>query len=163
MSIESLVHRCELSLRTAGVFGLLRDLNLETPYRFTGIYRFEENWVRSVWLYDRETPERQYGSDVLWDASYCRMTAANGDACEITNSTLDPRLKSHAARDTVQSYVAVLLRHPMHQTFGTLCHYDTEPRVCPPHALACLRAVRPLLEQALHTELAASRERQASA
>src|SRR5687767_6350248 len=90
--------KCQDALDTGGLFELLKALNSTTGYRFTGIYQFEGKWVKSVWLYDRETPNIQFGSDVLWDDSYCRMTATHGDCCEIIDALADSRLTSHAAR-----------------------------------------------------------------
>lgn len=158
MTVDGLVHQCEEALRADGLFGLLRALNATTAYRFTGIYRFEGEWVRNVWLYDRTQPDVQFGSDVRWDASYCRLTATTGGACEIANSLADARLRSHAAREVVQSYLGVVLRMPDFTAFGTLCHFDTEPRVAPRLAAEGLRAATALVERALRAELASARQ-----
>lgn len=118
MTTDVLVHQCEGALHADGLFGLLRALNATTAYRFTGIYRFEGEWVRSVWLYDRTRPDVQFGSDVRWDASYCRITATDGGACEIANALADARLRSHAAREVVQSYLGVVLHMPASRPSG---------------------------------------------
>jgi hypothetical protein len=152
----SVIRSCEYALAASGVFAALQVLNASTPYRFTGIYRFDGGWVKSIWLYDRLTPTLKFGSDVRWDDSYCRITATDGDMCEITNSRQDPRLTMHAARERVQSYVAVLLNYPDGSAFGTLCHYDVEPRRTPAGTLDTLRAVKPLVEQGIQSELASA-------
>ena len=151
---------CRQALKDDGLFGLLRVLNEQTPYRFTGIYRFEGRWVKSIWLYDRENPAVLHGSDVLWDDSYCRMTVTGGDECEIVDSLRDRRLTTHAARHSVQCYLAVLLRTSDGREWGTLCHYDVCPRAMSPDVLELLRAVRPLVERRLQAdELTAAAER----
>lgn len=152
--LEAVTHDCLIGdcldgLQIGGLFGLLRVINATTPYRFTGIYHFEGRWVKSVRLYDRERPDAQLGSDVLWDDSYCRLTSADGDRCEIVESQADGRLGGHAAREAVQSYVALLLRNADGTHYGTLCHYDVVPRPTPEDAFGNLRNVRPLVEQAL--------------
>lgn len=158
MATERLLPRYEAALHDDGLYGLLRALNATTSYRFTGIYRFDGEWVRNVWLYDRTRPDVRLGSDVLWDASYCRITASDGGICEIVNSLEDARLRAHPAREVVQSYLGVVLRLHNSPVFGTLCHYDVEPRVAPRGALEGLRAVTLLVERALHAELASARQ-----
>lgn len=148
-----IVQLCADAVEVNGLFGLLKTLNSTTIYRFTGIYHFDGKWVKSVWLYDREHPNVEFGSDVLWDHSYCRMTAADGEFCEIVDAIADPRLVSHAARARVQSYVAVLLRKADRSAFGTLCHYDVCPRETPREAVTGLQAARDIVEQALSQEL----------
>ena len=152
----SILKRCAEARDAEGLFGVLKALNATTSYRFTGIYRFDDRWVRSVWLYDRENPDIQFGSDVLWDDSYCRLTATEGDACEIVNALDDTRLMMHAARERVQSYVAVLLRTPDKGAFGTLCHYDVCPGETAPDVFATLREARDLVEDTLWRQLGAS-------
>lgn len=153
---DGLIQECEQALRQKGLLGLLCALNAKTPYRFTGIYRFEGEWVKSVWLYDRTDPTVLTGSDVLWDASYCRLAATDGERCEIRDSLNDARLITHAAREVVQCYVAVVLHFGDRTPVGTLCHYDVKPRSTPADAFEGLRAVRPLVEDALRSQLACS-------
>ena len=155
-SISSVRQACADALQVGGLFGLLKTLNGRTPYRFTGIYRFDGEWVKSVWLYDREHPNIEFGSDVLWDHSYCRMTAAHGEYCEIADATADARLVSHVARRRVQSYVAVLLHQPDRSSLGTLCHYDVCPRETPRDVIRELQAVKDVVEQTLFRELTAA-------
>ena len=145
------LQQCVAIVGRHGLFGLLRQLNATTPYRFTGIYRFDGRWVRSVRLFDREHPETEFGSDVLWDESYCRIASEDGEACEIVDSLLDARVATHVARQSVQCYVAVLLRKPDGSHYGTLCHYDVVPRRRTAGAADDLRLVRPIVEQALTT------------
>lgn len=152
-SVSLTVAQARTAWERGGLFGLLRALNHPTPYRYTGIYRFEGPWVKNIWLFDREHPHIEYGSDIHWDASYCRLTAGNGDACEITNAPVDIRLERHPSRQTVQCYVGVLLKDRRGHDLGTLCHFDLCPHPTPEHALPTLRAVRDFVEHALSTEL----------
>ncbi len=131
----------------------LRLLNEPTPYRFTGIYRFESGVVKSVALYDRENPACRIGADVPWFDSYCMMTAENGGECEIQHSLNDPRLTGHAARLTVMSYCAVLLRTADGEPLGTLCHYDVLPRETRPGTVEDLRTCRAVVERTLWERL----------
>ena len=131
------------------LFGALRVLNQTTDYRFTGIYLLDGRWVRSVLLFDKECPNVQIGHDILWDESYCSITAMDGTQCEITNSLTDPRLAKHAAREAVQSHCGVLLRSPDREPLGTLCHFDVRPRDIPTGALDTLKGLRSIIENLL--------------
>ena len=131
------------------LFAPLRLLNETTDYRFTGIYWLDGKWVKSVLLFDREHPNVQIGHDVLWDESYCRITATDGVACEITNSLTDARLTTHGAREAVQCYCAVLLRSPEGKPLGTICHYDVRPRQTPAGGVETLKALQSQVEKLL--------------
>ncbi len=136
-------------LDAKGLHGALRLLNATTPYRLTGVYRFQEGLVRSVVLFDRKNPELTVGVDVPWNDSYCRLVAEDGRRCEITDSLSDVRLRSHAAREAVQAYVAVLLKSPDGAPLGTLCHYDLQPVEPPVDIFDALERVSPVVERAL--------------
>lgn len=140
------------------LFAALRSLNHTTDYRFTGIYLFEGKWVKSLLLFDRECPNVQIGHDVLWDDSYCRMTATGAGLCEITDSRTDARLTTHAAREAVQCYCAVSLCSPDGTPLGSLCHYDVRPRQTAAQTFAALKEMRPRVQELLWGRLTAVTE-----
>ena len=136
-------------LQEKGLHGALGALNATTPYRLTGVYRFQAGLVRSVMLFDRKNPALTVGVDVPWDDSYCRLVAEDGRRCRIADSLSDVRLRSHAARETVQAYVAVLLQTPEGTPLGTLCHYDLQAVEPPADIFDALERVAPLIERTL--------------
>ena len=129
------------------LYALLEHLNGATLYRFTGVYRFEPGWVVSVALYDRQSPLVRLGSDVKMKESYCWLTGLTGGRYVIEDAHCDPRLAGHAARDEVRAYIAVLLHDCSGAPWGTLCHFDFEPRATDAGALDRLEALRPLVEE----------------
>ncbi|MEO5896566.1 MAG: hypothetical protein ABIS06_12785 [Vicinamibacterales bacterium] len=143
----------ENSLRLKGLHGALAVLNATTLYRLTGVYRFDGNMVRSVGLFDRKNPQLAVGVDVPWQDSYCRLTAEDGVRCEIVDAPQDARLTTHAAREAVQAYVAVLLAMPDGTPFGTLCHYDLHPVTPPLGVFEDLDAAAPAFERAIWATL----------
>lgn len=149
----------ERLLRDGGLHAALKALNATTPYRLTGVYRFEGDLVRSVVLFDRKNPDLTIGVDVPWSDSYCRMTAEDGRSCEIIDALNDDRLTAHAAREAVQAYVAVLLKTPDGAPLGTLCHYDLQPLAPPAGVFEVLYRVRPIVERALWAVLKLSHAR----
>ena len=143
----------ERTLHQRGLHAALGVLNASTPYRLTGVYRFDGDSVRSVVLFDRKNPDLTVGVDVPWNDSYCRMTAEEGVRCEITDALADERLTTHAAREAVQAYIAVLLKTPPGEPLGTLCHYDLNPVTPPLGAFEDLDVVCPIVERTLWATL----------
>lgn len=134
------------SLERDDLYELMGYLNGRTPYRFTGVYRFEPGWVISVALIDRESPSVRLGADVKMKESYCWLTGLGG-IYEIEDACSDARLAAHAARDAVRSYVAVLLRDREGSPWGTLCHFDFAPHALADDARAGLELFKPLVEE----------------
>jgi len=130
-----------------GLYDVLAYLNRLTTYRFTGVYRFEPGWVVSVALFDRTNPHLRIGADVKMKESYCWLTGLGGDSYVIEDATRDGRLAGHAACESVRAYVAVVLRDRRGAPWGTLCHFDFEPRTADPEAREWLEAARPLIEE----------------
>lgn len=124
-------------------------LNRTTEFRFTGVYRFEKDLVVNVVLFDRQNPALRIGEDVRLNESYCRYTALAGDRYTIEDSASDPRLLTHAAREAVMSYGAVLLTDEDGSPLGTLCHFDVCPRPLTVDIYQHLALVRPDVERAV--------------
>lgn len=137
------------TLQEQGLFEALRYLNSTAEHRFTGIYRFEADWVRSVLLFDRANPHLRAGADVPMKESYCMLTQQGGGPYCIENAQSDPRLFQHAARESVLSYIAVHLLDPEGLSWGTLCHFDFRPRPVTDEVIQVLEAVRPAVQTAL--------------
>lgn len=139
----------------ADIRALLEYLNSLTTHRFTGIYRFDAGWVVSVALWDRQTPTLTIGANVKMKESYCWLTGLGDATYVIEDAASDPRLNGHAARDEVRSYAAVLLRDKAGRPWGTLCHFDFEPRRVKANTLIHLERFRPLIEELLVRDAAA--------
>lgn len=136
-------------LGDANLRTLLSYLNALTTHRFTGVYRFEPGWVVSVALWDRENPEQLLGANVKMKESYCWLTGLGKNGYIIEDACSDERLEGHAAREEVRSYCAVMLRDNGGTPWGTLCHFDFDPRTVEPGTLSRMEAFRPLVEEIL--------------
>jgi GAF domain-containing protein len=148
-SVGEIVACFESVLQNQGLFEALRYLNSTTEHRFTGIYRFEPDWVRSVLLFDRGNPSLRIGEDVRMKESYCMLTQKTGGPFIIENAQSDPRLLRHAARDSVLCYCAVHLLGPEDLSWGTLCHFDFRPSQITAEVLEALESVRPAVQRAV--------------
>lgn len=149
LPVEQLGQKFEIILQANGLYAALALLNGTTTHRLTGIYTFQPGLVANLILFDRDDPGRQHGDDVPWFDSYCMMTAQNGTQCEIQDSLTDARLVGHAARRTVMSYCAVLLRTFDGEPLGTLCHYDFSAKETIQGTFDRLHACRPAVERHL--------------
>jgi hypothetical protein len=140
------------TLELDGLHAALRLLNATTTYRFTGVYCFEPDWVRSFVLFDRQNPTLEVGANVRMKESYCMYTARAGEPLVIENAPADPQWIGHAARDSVLSYVAVLLSDAAGAALGTLCHFDFCSRELPPGTLDLLLEVRDTVQAHLQAQ-----------
>ena len=119
----------------------LAFLNARTRFRFTGIYRKDDETLRNVEIFDRENPAlRGTGECVLLRETYCGIICRSVAPFATSDTRRDDRLTHHPARDTVQSYCGVPIRTPGGAVWGTLCHFDQRPRLAPAGESAVLAA-----------------------
>lgn len=146
---DALIARTLASARSAlwrGAHAVLATLNARTRFRYTGLYRVEAPVLRNVALFDRENPMlRASGQCTPLNETYCNIVSANALALAIADAASDVRLIGHPARPTVLSYVGVPVRDRTGRVAGTLCHWDTRPRLAPAGELVVLERVAELL------------------
>lgn len=116
--VLAFVSRLDLGLPEA-----LRYLNLRTPHRFTGVYRFDQDVLRNVALVDKWTPELDRGEDVPLRVTYCSRLVDNGGAMEILDGRTDARTP-HMRDDPVVSYCGAVILDAQGRPWGSLCHFD---------------------------------------
>ena len=133
------------ALERDGVRGALRYLNQRTRHRYTGIYRFDPPMLRSVVLYDRENPSLQTGSDTRIEQSYCSLVRDDERPVTIADADGDPRVAAHPARARYQAYCGTPVRDGDGRCVGSLCHFDSRPRLVPESELPLLARAAELL------------------
>ncbi|OWP65081.1 hypothetical protein CDA63_01625 [Hymenobacter amundsenii] len=111
-------------LHQQGVHEALGYLNRRTPHRYTGIYRFDEDMLRSEVLFDRKMADVRQGNDAPMAATYCSLVGRTEAPIEILDATLD--LQALGIETPVISYCGTLMRDGQGRPFGTLCHYDLQ-------------------------------------
>lgn len=132
-----------------GIQAGLRFLNARGPYRFTGIYRFDEPDLRSVRLFDRQNPELEIGADAPLHETYCSITGGTAAPFSTADAREDERLRAHPARETTLAYFGVPLRGPTGEAWGTLCHFDLVPQPVPTGELPLMERAASLVARAL--------------
>lgn len=143
---EALARAVERALEERGLAAAIGLLNARTRFRYTGVYRAEPPDLRNLCLYDRENPSLNVSGDVRpIEATYCSIVCATDRPFETPDAPADPRLRGHAALESVLSYVGVPLRRPSGVSWGVLCHWDPRPRLLPPRESEVLTLVAPLI------------------
>ncbi|WP_162472825.1 hybrid sensor histidine kinase/response regulator [Luteitalea pratensis] len=144
------------TLAAPGWHDALRFLNSRTAHRFTGLYRFDPPWLRSLALLDADVSSVTRGEDVEMDATYCALVGTFERPFTTEDTAADERLRHHPARDTVRSYCGVLLRTASGAAFGTLCHFDVVPCDVPSQEIALMEAAARLIMERLEPDQARS-------
>jgi GAF domain-containing protein len=136
------------TLRALGMHSALGLLNARTRFRFTGVYRADPPLLRNEYLFDRENPSLSLGGNVNpLDHTYCGIVAATRQPFAAEDAQHDARLTVHPARDSVVSYIGVPIRISNGHVFGTLCHFDTRPRILPLDEVATLESISRIVAQ----------------
>ena len=133
-------------LGQGGLHEALRFLNARTSHRFTGVYRFDGEMLRSVALFDRWDPETRCGEDVPIDQAYCGIVQKIGMGLEVPDGRGDGRYP-WLAESQVQSYCGVLIVGPEGEPIGALCHYDLQRCQTATGEMPLMAAVAPLIAQ----------------
>lgn len=127
--IQALVpDRLRYLLQSLQINEALRELNATAGYRFTAVYRFTASGAANLAIFDRESEAPEALLVVPEGASYCGIVRDSRNAFLVTRSLEDGRIVKHPARDAVQSYCGVPLTGDDGVVFGSLCHFDFEPR-----------------------------------
>lgn len=127
--LEVWLHAFEAAIASGGLFAALRFLNQRTPHRFTGIYRFVDDELHNIYLYDRENPVPTVAPAIPVGESYCSMVGRANRALVLPDTRHDSRVVDHPARENVVSYSGAPIPNLDGSPFGTLCHFDLRPHL----------------------------------
>lgn len=137
------------------VRAILAELNADTPYRYTSVLRFDDGRLESVWTFDRQNGRVDaFPAETRVSESYCRYVADDGAPFATADALADARTVGHAKRATLRAYCGVPLFAPDGSVYGTVCHYDHEPRPVHPETMARLERLSGLLSPFLPTRAA---------
>lgn len=151
--------RLKAILATGDVHGALAFLNSLTEHRFTSLYRFDEDTLRNVYFYDRCAPDVTRTPDLPVAASYCVFVRNNRGTFSVVDAIADDRVDGHPKQHDVQAYCGVPLLDGTGRLFGTVCHFDLEPRAISPDNIDLMEAMAPMLQRYADQILAHDRRR----
>lgn len=132
--------------------GRVRDalalMNSLTEHRFTALYRFDRETLRNRYFYDRSNPAVESTDDIPILASYCVYVRDTNRMFETTHAREDERTAGHEKREKLQAYCGVPLVDEAGRSFGSVCHFDFDPRAISPENLELMEAFAGLLGRA---------------
>jgi hypothetical protein len=138
------VDRFKAELHAGGLHAALANLNGRTPYRFTGVYRFDGDMLRNVQLFDRWHPGEAQGADAPMRETFCALVKQVGDVLAVTDGRSDERFP-WMMDNAVVCYCGALIRDDEGEAYGTLCHFDLQRCEPPGSELSVLRAAAPFV------------------
>lgn len=112
-------------LDTGGLDAVLRYLNGRTPYRFTGLYRYDGDLLRNIALFDSWHREVRRGDDTPLRETFCAIVRETGDWLDVRHGPDEPRFP-WMHDNAVVCYSGALIRDDAGEPFGTLCHFDVQ-------------------------------------
>jgi CheY-like chemotaxis protein len=131
---------------------LLHTLNRKTSYRFSSIFRFDYDTDRlaSVWTFDRENPRTDlFPLDVLITGSYCVFVREQRAPFVVEDAREDARVAGHPKRHELLAYCGVPLLRRDRSIFGSICHFDAQPRPIAEGVVSTLERVAEMLKPSL--------------
>lgn len=132
-------------MRAGDLRGAVMFLNSLTGHRFTSLYRFDGEVLRSVVFFDRENPAQTSVDDMPVTASYCVFVRDGAQTFTVPDATDDPRVEGHPKQPVFRAYCGVPLVDDDGRMFGTICHFDFAPRRISDENVALMEALAPLL------------------
>lgn len=141
---HDVVRSISLALEEGDPVRALPLLNARVRLRYTGVFQVDPPWLRNVRLFDRENPSLNVSGGVSSiDIGYCGIVCSTNEPFATPDARRDARLESHPARDSMLSYAGVPIRTVGGIAWGTLCHFDSRPRLVPESEMVVLQAVVP--------------------
>ena len=113
-------------LESEGLRDALEMLNRRTPHRFTGVFRFDGDMLRSVELIDKWDPSVERGEDIPIEKAYCAHLKRTGEPLEVADGRADPRVP-WMNDSPIVSYCGVSIEDEQGRPWGALCHFDLMP------------------------------------
>jgi len=143
--LQQTIAQCLASLAEDDVYGALALLNARTKHRYTGLYRFDPPLLRCVSMVDRENRQVRVGNDAPIEDTYCAFVRDFRSEFATADASADerPEVIAFRARSPFQAYCGFPLLVDG-ECVGSLCHFDTRPRLVPTEELQVLAAVAPL-------------------
>ncbi len=103
-------------------------LNQQSAHRFSALYRFEDKMLRNLYFFDRQNPAVSSMPEIPVLASYCVFVRDSGRKFCVEQANEDARVAGHPKRLEIQAYCGVPLLDRYGKMFGTVCHFDVDPR-----------------------------------
>ena len=116
------------TLKSSGIFSALSLINRLSVHRYTALFKFQDNVLKSVCIIDREDGINCKKEWILpLSHTYCQFVLVEKAPVEIVDAIHDERLTEHPHRELVQSYCGYPIFDSNGEVIGTVCLFDTQP------------------------------------
>jgi GAF domain-containing protein len=145
ISKDQAVAELKAIIREDGIRAGLIFLNGLTEHRFSALYQFADHQLRNLYFFDREYPDVESAEEIPVTASYCVFLRDTGQLFHTSDALRDDRVRSHPKREQIQAYCGVPVLDAEGKLFGSICHFDLQPRVIADEDVDLMEAVARLL------------------
>ncbi len=147
---QNIATELEYCLAEDGIRGALTCLNKRVTHRFTALHIKDLDALKKVYVFDRDDPEATPFMNLPVHETFCALVFATGQPLVINNAAQEARLLQSAQTAPIKSYCGLPLHRPDGSIFGTLCHYDFQPRDISPAELEVQQTASHLLSATLN-------------
>ena len=126
----------------------MRWLNARVPYRFSAIFAFDGDMLRSVCLVDKENSKLTQCPDQPITDSYCVYIHRSGESFSVEEAMQDTRVESHPKRQSYQCYYGIPLLGRDGNLLGTVCHFGHTPLRVTEDVVSALDDLAPFVAEA---------------
>lgn len=105
----------------------MKWLNEKVPYRYSGIFAFDDEMLRNLCLVDKEDPSVTRTDDLPITNSYCFYVQRAQSKFSVEEAISDERVDGHPKQKVVQCYYGIPLLGEDGKLRGTVCHFDSAP------------------------------------
>lgn len=131
----------DTTLQREGLQAGLETLNGFGHLRFSGVYRFDPPFLRSLYLVDKRHPGiLSSGPSQVLDDTYAAIIQKWKQPFFTDDAVADSRLARHPARQTIRAYAGAPIKVAGGRIWGVLAHHDAEPRPIAPGQMEFLTA-----------------------
>jgi CheY-like chemotaxis protein len=121
---------------------LLGALNASTTHRHTALLRFDGAELTSIWTFDRERPATDpFPLRLNISDTPCELVRSSRRTVTLEDAGRDERTAGRFVTRGMRSLCGVPLAGDNGAPYGTLCHFDAEPRPALAHAVDLLERV----------------------
>lgn len=145
MPVSTALERVRALLDGGDLRGAVILLNSLAPHRFTSLFRFDGDMLRTVVFFDRDNPTQAVVDDIPVAASYCVFVREGGSTFTVPDAACDPRVDGHPKQSVFRSYCGVPLIDAAGRMHGTVCHFDFDPHPDDIRTVDLLESVAPFL------------------
>ena len=135
-------------VESKGLSAAMRQLNDDSPYRFSAVFAFDGDLLHNVCFIDKLNPAAGLCADQSIRDSYCVYVQRARERFAVEDARDDLRVTGHSKRDLFYCYYGVPLLGSDGELLGTACHFDERSIAVPAQVADALDSAAPFISEA---------------